>query len=189
MFDFCQVLITVGILSAVGNILYGSAWIYYLNQLTAKETAKETPKETTEATSTLCRDVQPALRTALLVFACLQVAGVVVLIAKFIIMHCLMARTRALLRGGILRWLLLFVYAIFAGVYVYQIQYLFAVNSSTARTDHCSEIETRRRKVVYAFGMLVLVAGGIALALHMCGIPPILSLMLLLHRSSNGSLK
>ena len=173
----------------VGHILYGSAWIYYLNQLTKKESKQATEAtDTTETTeATLCRDVQPVLRTALLVFACLHVAGMVVLIARFTIMYCLMARTRARPPPdvGILRrlllCLLLFVVPAFFGVYVYQIQYLVAVNSSTARTDHCSEIETRRRKVVYAFGMLVLVAGSIDLALHLCGISPFLSLMQLSH--------
>lgn len=116
-------------------LLYAGLWLYYLQCL------MNTKTHIVE----YCRDVQPTLRSVLLVFAWIKL--VVSILFVCVVLSSL------LVDPSVEMFVFTLAMLIIVGVFLYQIHYINAVEQSTARTDQCDEVESRKRSVVYIFSV------------------------------------
>lgn len=127
------------------SILYASLWIHYLYQLAAAPTPPDRSLRK-------CREVEPVVRSVLLVFGWLSaVLGACVLCV--LLSFLCMAPSLVLL-------MMVLLYAIIVLIYVYQIQYLRAVEVSDQLIDDgCDLVEPKKRRMLMLFAVMVLLFG------------------------------
>lgn len=122
-------------------LLYAGLWLYYLQHLLNPH------KQNAE----YCRDVQPTLRSVLLVFAWIKLVVSILFVG--------MVLSSLLVKPTIELFVFVLAVLVIIGVFLYQIQYLNAVEQSSARTDHCDDIESQKRLIIYVFTVVTFVFG------------------------------
>ena len=130
-------------------LIYAGLWLQYTHHLLA---STDTP---------YCRDVEPTLRTVLLVIAWIKLV-VTIVFTCFIL-------TNLLLKPTIEQFVLVVATLVVLGIFFYQIQFLNAVETSTTRTSDCDEIGPQRRRVIYTFTMVIFVFGVLLVLFGLTG--------------------
>ena len=129
-------------------IFYGSLWIHYLHKLTDPDS---TPRR--------CREVAPVLRSVLTVIAWVGVVLGVLVVGMLLAMLCV--------RPTAFVFVMALIYVILVFIYVYQIQFLKAIEvsdewtetSSGTNQDGCDAVEQKKRRLSMVFAVFVLVFG------------------------------
>jgi hypothetical protein len=145
-------------------IIYGSMWVHYLRKFRRGQHPTET---STKPRPLMCRDVEPFLRSILLVIAWFSVIfGGVACVVN--VMHLCNDSFRS---HGVV---LVAAHAVLLLVYVYQIQFLRhvaasdtpVVSSTTTVGTHanstrsnCQSIASEQQEVAWAYGWIVLLFG------------------------------
>ena len=109
-------------------LIYAGLWLYYMQGLLHSST-----------TDQYCRDVQPTLRTVLLVISWIKLVVSIVFVC-FVL-------SNVLLKPSVEQFALLLAMVVILGIFLYQIQFLNAVEASNAKTGDCDEVETHKRKI------------------------------------------
>jgi hypothetical protein len=129
-------------------LLYASVWMYYMHQLLSSNEA-------------YCRDVQPTLRSVLLVLSWIKLVVTVVFV-------CFMLSNLLLVPTGE-QFVFVLATLVIVGVFLYQIQFLNAVERSSAKAGECDDIESRKRRLVYVFTSIIFVLGVFLVLFGMTG--------------------
>ena len=129
---------------AIISIIYASLWIHYISHLATPPTPGQPLRK--------CREVEPVLRSVLLVFSWLGVVMGVIVFCMLVSVLCV--------RSSAGMFVVLLLYAILLFIYVYQILYLRAVSVSDQLVDDgCDLIEPKTRRLLMIFAVIVLVFG------------------------------
>lgn len=129
-------------------LLYASLWLYYMHQLLSSNEA-------------YCRDVQPTLRSVLLVLSWIKLVVTIVFVC-FMLSNLLLVPT-------IEQFVFVLATLVIVGVFLYQIQFLNAVEHSSAKAGECDDIEARKRRLVYVFTSIIFVFGVFLVLFGMTG--------------------
>jgi hypothetical protein len=135
------------------NVLLGIVWLVYLGSLDKKA---NTPEEA----ETLCRDVNPLIRTLLYI------------LAWVILISCLFSFGAILFKNNIDdKCRILSFIAIAAVIYIIQLRYLHEINTSSRSVgEDCTKLARGKRIFLYVFAILMIVGGSIQIA-HYVGNP------------------
>ena len=131
-------------------LIYAGLWLYYMQGLLHSST-----------TDQYCRDVQPTLRTVLLVISWIKLVVSIVFVC-FVL-------SNVLLKPSVEQFALLLAMVVILGIFLYQIQFLNAVEASNAKTGDCDEVETHKRRMVYVFTVVIFVFGVFLVAFGLTG--------------------
>jgi len=141
------------VLQGLVYIIYSALWFYYMSQLLHTNQNQDVP--------ILCRDINPTLRTVLLVIAWIKVVSMAFYMCVLL--------SRLFTQPSIETFVLLIAYVIIFGVFVYQIQFLNAVEESVVLNTHCDEIEAKKRQTVISFNSVIFVFGIIMIVFGLTG--------------------
>ena len=135
------------------NVLLGIVWLVYLGSLDKKA---NTPEEA----ETLCRDVNPLIRTLLYILAW------VILISCLFSFGAILYKNDVADKGRILSFI-----AIAAVIYIIQLRYLHEITTSARSVgEDCTKLARGKRIFLYVFAILMIVGGSIQIA-HYVGNP------------------
>lgn len=132
-------------------LLYAGLWLYYIQHLIYTHNQSEE----------YCRDVQPTLRSVLLVFAWIKLIVSILFVCAVL--------SSFLVDPSVESCVFILAMLMIVGVLLYQIQYLTAVEHSTLRTNQCDDIESQKRLVVYVFSVVTFVFGVLMVVMGATG--------------------
>ena len=139
------------ILQGIVYLVYSGLWFFYMSELL--HTYQNKPIH--------CKDIQPTLRTVLLVLAWIEVISLA--------FYMCMLLSQLIMQPSIELITLLIAHVIIFGIFVYQIQYLNAVEDSLRLTNQCDDIEEHKRNVVMSFNAVIFVFGVFMIAFGLTG--------------------
>ena len=138
------------IFRGITYIIFASLWLYYMQALIHPHSAEID-----------CHDVCPTMRTVLLIMAWVKLI-VIVLFVCFVL-------TNLLLQPSIEQLVFVLAMLVIMGIFLYQIQFLNAIERSTAKAGECDKVETHKRRMIYAFTMVIFVVGVLLITFGVTG--------------------
>lgn len=140
------------VLKGILYIIYSAVWFYYISALLDQSPSAPIKR---------CRDILPLLRTVLLILAWIKVFVMAFDVCVFV--------SYLLVQPSIDIFIVLIAYIIIFGIFVYQIQFLNAVEMSTTYNSECDAIETQKRQTVMSFNVVIFVFGVTMVAFGVSG--------------------
>lgn len=128
------------IFRGITYLIFASLWLHYMQALLNTNSSEKN-----------CRDVYPTLRTVLLIMSWVKLVAIV-LFSCFIL-------TNLVLAPSIERLVFVLAMLVILGIFLYQIQFLNAIERSTAKAGDCDEVETHKRRMIYVFTVVIFVFG------------------------------